>query len=123
MSGSTSASTLSATEVPDFLQDLVQRFEPEGELGSVLGTTIKTLLFHASLARPEGLGGVDASWRGIVSGLEALVAIKPIAIMITRMPEWNPPSATPPTFEFMSLLGPLLRLNVFPREWVSGSLG
>ncbi|KAL5501546.1 UFD2 [Sanghuangporus vaninii] len=117
LSSSSSATTLSASEIPNFLQDLVQRFEPEGELESILGSTIKNLLFHASLARPEGLGGVDASWRGIVSGLEALVSIKPIAIMITKMPEWNPSSATAPTFELTSLMGPLLRLNVFPREW------
>lgn len=53
-----------------------------------------------------------------MSGLEALVSIKAIAAMITRMEEWNPANATAPTFEQLSLLGPLCRLGVFSREWV-----
>jgi hypothetical protein len=79
---------------------------------------VKQLLFHESLFRLEGLGSGDASWRGVVGGLEALVSIKSIAIMIARMEEWNPPAATAPTFERQSLLGPLCRLGVFPHEWV-----
>lgn len=54
----------------------------------------------------------------MIGGLEVLVSIKSIAIMITRMEEWNPQNATAPTFERMSLLGPLCRLGVFSREWV-----
>lgn len=119
LSSRSSGAILSANDVPLFLQDLVQRFEPEDELESVLGSTVKLLLFHESLARPEGLGGADAGWRGVVSGLEALVAIKAIAIMITKLPEWSPPTATAPNFELTSLMGPLLRLSVFGREWVS----
>ena len=83
-----------------------------------MGPVVKQLLFHESLFRPEGLGGGDASWRGVVSGLEVLVSIKSIAAMITRMEEWNPTNATAPNFERQSLLGPLCRLGVFPREWV-----
>ena len=105
--------------MPLFLQDLARRFEPDGELASVLGSTVNLLLHHESLLRPEGLGGADAGWRGVISGLEALVSVKPIAVMITQLPEWNPQDATAPDFEFKSLLGPLLRLNVFGKEWVS----
>ncbi|EJC98051.1 uncharacterized protein FOMMEDRAFT_171416 [Fomitiporia mediterranea MF3/22] len=117
LSSSFSGTVLTADEVPLFLQDLVARFEPDGELDSVLGTTIRQLLFHVSLARPEGIGGADAGWRGVLSGLEALVAIKPIAVMMTRLPEWNPSSATASNIELTSLMGPLLRLSVFGREW------
>jgi len=53
----------------------------------------------------------------VIAGLEALVSIKPIAIMITRLDEWNPKSATAANIERVSLMGPLCRLNVFGHEW------
>ncbi|KAG6864495.1 hypothetical protein C0991_009113 [Blastosporella zonata] len=112
-----SPNALTPSDIEQFLQDLARRFEPDDELDSVLGPVVKALLFHESLFRPEGLGGGDASWRGVVGGLEVLVSIKSIALMITRMDEWNPVNATAPTFERLSLLGPLCRLGVFSREW------
>ncbi|KAK0464249.1 ubiquitin conjugation factor E4 [Desarmillaria tabescens] len=112
-----SSNTLGPSDIEQFLQDLARRFEPDNEIDGVLGPVVQQLLFHASLFRPEGLGGGDASWRGVVSGLEALVSVKAIANMITRMEEWNPPSATAATFETTSLMGPLCRLGVFSREW------
>ncbi|EMD39878.1 hypothetical protein CERSUDRAFT_63413 [Gelatoporia subvermispora B] len=114
---SVSPNSLSPTEVQPFLEDLVKRFEPDGELDAVLGPVITQLCFHASLFRPEGLAGSDASWRGVLSGLEALVSIKAIAQLITRLPQWIPEGATAPNFEKVSLLGPLLRLGVFEQEW------
>ena len=117
-STATSTNTLGPTEVEPFLQDLVKRFEPDNEIDGVLGPVVTQLCFHESLFRPEGLAGGDGSWRAVMSGLEALVNIKPIATMITRLQYWEP-EATPPTFERVSLLGPLLRLGVFDREWVS----
>lgn len=76
------------------------------------------LCTHESLFRPEGLGGGDAGWRGVVSGLEVLVSVKSIATMITRLDQWNPNDATAPDFEKKALLGPLCRLGIFPLEWV-----
>jgi hypothetical protein len=87
-------------------------------MDDILGPVVRGLLFHESLFRPEGLGGGDASWRGVISGLEVLVSIKSIAAMITRMEDWNPPNATATTFEKISLMGPLCRLGVFSPEWV-----
>ncbi|KAH9841644.1 ubiquitin elongating factor core-domain-containing protein [Rhodofomes roseus] len=115
-SSATSANTLGPAEVEPFLQDLVKRFEPDNEIDGVLGPVVNQLCFHESLFRPEGLAGGDGSWRAVISGLEALVNIKSIAVMITRLQFWNP-EATPVTFERVSLLGPLLRLGVFDREW------
>ncbi|PBK97395.1 hypothetical protein ARMGADRAFT_987069 [Armillaria gallica] len=112
-----SSNVLGPSDIEQFLQDLARRFEPDNEIDGILGPVVQQLLFHPSLFRPEGLGGGDASWRGVVSGLEALVSVKAIANMITRMEEWNPPSATAPTFETASLMGPLCRLGVFSREW------
>ncbi|KAG5648373.1 hypothetical protein DXG03_004945 [Asterophora parasitica] len=109
--------TLTPSDIEQFLQDLARRFEPDNEIDAILGPVVKGLLFHESLFRPEGLGGGDSSWRGVVGGLEVLVSIKSIAAMITRLEEWNPANATAPTFERLSLFGPLLRLGVFAREW------
>ncbi|KAF8964409.1 ubiquitin elongating factor core-domain-containing protein [Flammula alnicola] len=109
--------TLSPSDIEQFLQDFARRFEPDNELDDVLGPVVRGLLFHESLFRPEGLGGSDASWRGVISGLEVLVSIKSIASMITRMEEWNPKEATAANFETVSLFGPLLRLGVFFPEW------
>lgn len=117
-STSTNANSLSPSDIDLFLQDLARRFEPDNEMDDILGPVVRQLLFHESLFRPEGLGGGDASWRGVISGLEVLVSVKSIAIMITRMEEWNPRDATAATFERISLLGPLCRLGVFSLEWV-----
>jgi len=110
---------LTPSDIEQFIQDLARRFEPDNEIDNILGSVVKGLLFHESLFRPEGLGGGDAGWRGVISGLEVLVSTKSIAIMITRMEEWNPPNATAFDFERTSLLGPLCRLGVFYQEWVS----
>lgn len=110
---------LSPHEVPLFLSDLAQFYESsEDELVAVLGPVIEGLLWYESLALPEGLGGADAGWRRIVGGMEALVSVKAIANMIPKLPSWNPPEATASSFEKISLMGPLMRLSVFSREWV-----
>lgn len=116
------ANGLVGDEIPQILQDIVHRFDPEGGLAEVLAPVVVKLLFHPSLFREEGLAASDPQWRGVLSGLEALVAHKQIAIMITRMDEWSPADATAVTFETRSLMGPLLRLNVFSREWVRRAL-
>lgn len=100
------------------MQDIINRFAPEDGLADVLSPVVIKLLLHPSLSREEGLAASDPQWRGILTGLEALVSHKPIAVMITKMDEWNPADATAVTFETKSLMGPLLRLNVFSREWV-----
>lgn len=117
-SASTPVNTLAPTEIRDFLQDMASRFEPDNEIDDILGPVVLRLLFHPSLFRPEGLGGSDSSWRCVIGGLEALVSVKPIAVMITRLPQWNPPNATAATLERVSLMGPLCRLGVFPLDWV-----
>ena len=118
ISGSTQYA-LEPSDVEPFLQDLARRFEPDNEIDEILGPVVRALCFHESLSRPEGLAGGDASWRGVIGGLEALVNVKSIANMIPRLPEWNPPNAVAANIETLSLFGPLLRLGVFDREWVS----
>ena len=117
LSGSTTLSVFSPTEVEPFLQDLARRFEND-DIENILGEVVQKLCHHPSLFRPEGLAGSDSTWRGVISGLEALVGIKSIAVMISRLPTWNPPNAAANNFEYLSLFGPLLRLGIFSREWV-----
>ena len=87
-------------------------------MDEILGPVVRLLLFHKSLFKLEGLGGGDASWHGVIGGLEVLVSVKSIATMITRVEEWNPQNVTAASFERVSLLGPLCRLGVFSQEWV-----
>ncbi|KAG1809022.1 ubiquitin elongating factor core-domain-containing protein [Suillus variegatus] len=100
-STTTSQTTLAPTEVQLFLQDLVVRF--------------------ADPVRGIGGSGGDSAWRGVIGGMEALVGVKPIAEMITRMPQWLGEGfgveVTAANFERLSLMGPLLRLGTFSREW------
>ena len=110
--------SITPSEIEVFLQDLVNRFEPEGDLELVLGPVVRDLACHDSLSKSEGLASSDSQWRGVIAGLEALVSNKHIIHMIIRMPEWDPKEATPTDMEDISLMGPLLSLNVFPRDWV-----
>lgn len=119
---SDSQNILAPSDVEQFLQDFARRFETDNEIDDILAPVVRGLLFHESLFRPEGLGGGDSSWRGVITGLEVLVSIKSIAAMITRMEDWNPPEATAADFERKSLLGPLCRLGIFYDEWVCLSI-
>lgn len=121
-SSESNPNALGASDINAFIQELANRFEPDDEIDGVLGPVVKALLFHESLFRPDGIAGVDAGWRGVIGGLELLVSIKSIAKMITRMEEWIPANTLPQNFERMSLMGPLCRLGLFSREWVSDSL-
>ena len=120
LSTSTPNTVLGPNDVEAFLQDLARRFEPDNEIDGVLGPVVQGLCHHESLFKPEGLAGGDATWRGIIGGLEALVGIKAVANMIPRLEVWNPQgeNVKANNFEYFCLLGPLMRLGVFEREWV-----
>ncbi|KAF8517435.1 ubiquitin elongating factor core-domain-containing protein [Hysterangium stoloniferum] len=113
---STSSTVIAPTDIVDFFTDLSNRFFGEG-LEDVMSPIFQQLCFHESLLRPEGLGGGDTAWRSVVAALECLTSIKGIATIITRLDAWCPEDATAADFEKRSLLGPLLRLGVFNREW------
>jgi ubiquitin conjugation factor E4 B len=122
-STATPQSTLAPTEVQPFLQDLAARFTDPDELSNTLSTVVSILVAHSLIIPSEGIGGSggDSTWRGVISGMEALVGVKPIAEMITRMPRWLGEGfgveVTAASFEKLSLMGPLLRLGTFSREW------
>lgn len=114
-----SSSSLSPSEIETLISDIVARFDPDGELESVLGPVVTNLLFHECLSTAEGIASADSLWRGVVGGLEMLVANKSVVKMMCMMEEWCPNDSDAPQFERDCLLGPLMRLNVFPTEWVS----
>lgn len=114
----TNEGLLTDSDIEPFLQDVARRFGPTDELDSIIGPVVTLFLSHESLFRAEGMGGADTTWRSVLSGLELLVSIKAIAIMMTRMENWNPDGVSAENFEKVSLLGPLCRLGVFPNEWV-----
>ena len=114
LSSNASSSLLDSADIETFLTDLVRRFEPDNEIDGVLGPVVVRLCSHESLK--IGFASGDG-WRGVISGLEALISVKAIAAMVTRLPEWNPDVAAP-EFEMRSLMGQLLRLGVFHAEWV-----
>ncbi|TBU62234.1 ubiquitin elongating factor core-domain-containing protein [Dichomitus squalens] len=116
LSAGSSGALLDSAEIETFLQDIVRRFEPDNEIDLVLGPVVTRICSHQSLAVGFATGD---GWRSVISGLEALVSVKPIAAMITRLPEWHPEATSAPEFETRSLLGPLLRLGVFHRDWPS----
>jgi ubiquitin conjugation factor E4 B len=118
--GSTgSEHTLDDGEIEQFIGDLVTRFAPDDELPDVFTEAVRCLMFHPTLSKPEGIAASDSRWRGVVGALEALAAHKEIARMIISMDEWNPIEATAATIETTSLLGPVMRLNVFGPDWAS----
>ncbi|KAG2153094.1 ubiquitin elongating factor core-domain-containing protein [Suillus bovinus] len=122
-STTTSQTTLAPAEVQPFLQDLAARFTDPDELLNTLSTLVRQLVARTLAIPSEGIGGSggDSAWRGVIGGMEALVGVKPIAEMITRMPQWLGEGfgveVTAANFERLSLMGPLLRLGTFSREW------
>ena len=71
-------------------------------MDEILGPVVRLLLFHKSLFKLEGLGGGDASWHGVIGGLEVLVSVKSIVTMTTRVEEWNPQNVTAARFAELS---------------------
>lgn len=117
-SPASSDNSLSPSDIEQFIQDLAHRFAPNNELDEILEPVIIGMCTHESLFRSKGIMGDDASWRGIVNGLEMLARVKSVGAMITRLAQWNPKDATASDFEKKALFGPLCRLGIFPLEWV-----
>ncbi|KIJ54955.1 hypothetical protein M422DRAFT_153298 [Sphaerobolus stellatus SS14] len=113
---SSSTAIIAPADLFDLFTDISNRFLNDG-LEEIMTPILRMLCFHPSLQRPEGLGGGDSAWRSIVSGLECLVRIKGIATIIPNLSDWCPEDIGPADIEHKSLMGPLLRLGVFSREW------
>lgn len=107
------------------MADIVRRFEQDG-LEDILGDLVRSLARHPALAIGMVSTSADVNpngWRSVVTAFELLFAIKHIAAMITRMPEWDPEHVkTGSEHEKTSILGGIFRLGVFARDWVSNEI-
>ncbi|KAG5462786.1 MAG: ubiquitin elongating factor core-domain-containing protein [Olpidium bornovanus] len=48
--------------------------------------------------------------------MTTLLEHQPIAAMITTLPNWNPPGTNAKTIELLSIMGPFLRLSLYPTD-------
>lgn len=108
---------LSPSEIAPFLSDLAARFADDG-LDAIL-ESILSYLFQSyyQIQPPPDLMGNE--WRRYLGAINVLTQVKPIAGMLPRLGVWFQVSAKAHEIEWFSLLGPLTRLNVFPREFPS----
>lgn len=110
---------LPATSLPQFLTDLSSRFtEDQDSLKNILESILSFLFQEFFKAQPP-VDLVGGEWRKWIGALEVLVQVKGIAALVPKLAVFFLASASPEQIEWFSLLGPLTRLSVFPREWVS----
>ncbi|POY75438.1 hypothetical protein BMF94_1509 [Rhodotorula taiwanensis] len=119
-------------DLPALLTDLANRFTPsaandfEGGLEDILlplftrwNTHLLTHKLDIGGGPANVLGGgasASPSWRDILQAVQSLTEIKLIAATLPTLQGWDLPAgqAQAPRLEYATLLGPLLRLSVFP---------
>jgi ubiquitin conjugation factor E4 B len=125
------ASTLSSTELLPFLNDLSGSFGQSNEMADVITPTLSLLFqeWFKITPTPDLLG---SEWKQYLGAMNTMAQVKGIAASVSctylhqlkqtqlpTLPIWVAPGVTAPKVEWQSLLGPLSRLSVFPREFVS----
>lgn len=113
---------LPLSSVPLLLTDLARTGEQDFAT-KILSPALSVLLQRFwSPAQKEAnqtlVGSGGQGWERYLGAVERVVQSKEVAAVVGRMPIWLLESATAPQVEFMSLLGPFLRLGTFPREFV-----
>lgn len=113
---------LPLSSVPLLLTDLARTGEQEFAT-KILSPALSVLLQrYWSPAQKEAnqtlVGSGGQGWERYLGAIARVVQSKEVATVVGRMPIWLLESATAPQVEFMSLLGPFLRLGTFPREFV-----
>lgn len=106
---------LKHSDLLPFLNDLITGF-PDGSFADVITPTL-SLFFQKWFQinpTPDLLGD---DWRKYLGAVSLLVQVKGIAALFPSLPVWLAPNVTGNTIEWKSLLGPLTRLSVFPREF------
>ncbi|KIO29369.1 hypothetical protein M407DRAFT_70531 [Tulasnella calospora MUT 4182] len=111
------ADQLEPSDMEQFITDIAARFDGDG-LEDVVGPVFSEL---ADLIRRDAQGlagtGAENGWRAGLLALEGLVAVKPVAAAMTRLPNWNPSGLTAAFIEHLTLLGAPARLSIFTREF------
>lgn len=100
-----------------FLNDLAVGFQ-EGSLADVITPTLSLFFqeWFKIVPTPDLMG---TEWRKYLGAVSLLVKNKAIAALLPSLPIWVAPGVTASKIEWQSLLGPLTRLSVFSREFVS----
>lgn len=110
---SPASSVLGPANLLAFLTDLVA--VTEGSLPDVVTPTL-SLFFQEwfKIPNPTILGD---DWRRYIGAVATLVRVKAIAALLPTLPIWVAPNVSAAKLEWQSLLGPLTRLSVYPREF------
>lgn len=130
---STSRSTFSSQDLSALLNDLTRRFTPsaendnEGGMEQIVGPLIQAMASSLFLSKSDiGGGGAAQDGRGWRENLEAIInltGIKGVASVLPSTGNWDattiPGRSAAAGLEVFSLLGPFLRLSVFPDAFVS----
>ncbi|WVR06922.1 hypothetical protein IAU60_003958 [Kwoniella sp. DSM 27419] len=108
---------LSGAELLPFLNDLSAGF-PSETMADVITPTLSLFFqeWYKITPTPDIMG---SEWRRYLGAVAVLVQVKGIAGLLPTLPIWIAPDVTAPKLEWQSLLGPLIRLSVFPREFSS----
>ena len=111
------ALALSPTDLPYFLNDLSSRFQEEG-LDHILENVLSHVFqaYYKITPPPDILNNEWKAWAGAIN---TLTSVKGIAAQFPRLSVWFDKAALPHQIEWLSLLGPLTRLSVFPKDFPS----
>jgi ubiquitin conjugation factor E4 B len=123
--------SLQPSDLPSLLSDLALRFTPsdandhEGGLEDIIGPLVaqcsNQLLVTKSDIGGGGTGG-QGTWREYLSAVQSLAEVKGIASIMVASKNWNCEGDArigASAIEYLSLLGPFLRLSTFPDAFVS----
>ncbi|RXK40337.1 ubiquitin-conjugation factor E4 B, partial [Tremella mesenterica] len=108
-----SHNALGPSDLLPFLNDMA--LVAEQAISEIITPTL-SLFFQEwfKLPRPDILGD---EWRRYLGAVVTLVLVKPIAACLPSLSIWMASGVTPEKVEWQSLLGPLTRLSVYPREF------
>lgn len=130
------SSSFRSQDLPALLADLTRRFSPSAENGfesgleDIVGPIVQSVASSVFLSKCDIGGGGQSQdgrgWRESLQVLLSLTSVKGIAAVLPLVPSWDatsiPGRSTAPALEIFSLLGPFLRLSVFPDTFVSSLL-
>nr|XP_019011039.1 ubiquitin-conjugation factor E4 B [Kwoniella pini CBS 10737]OCF49820.1 ubiquitin-conjugation factor E4 B [Kwoniella pini CBS 10737] len=115
VAASTSPGALAGADLLPFLNDLAIGF-PSDTMADVITPTLSLFFqeWYKITPTPDIMG---AEWRRYIGAVNLLLQVKSIAAILPTLTIWVAPDVTAPKLEWQSLLGPLTRLSVFPREF------
>ncbi|CDZ97514.1 Ubiquitin fusion degradation protein-2 [Phaffia rhodozyma] len=106
-------------QFPQLLLELSIKFADGNEfVTSLLSPALSFLLQAYWNGKKEDNQDLDGEgWRRCLACVKKIAEVKELAALLPTLPIWLLETASAPQIEFMSLLGPLTRLSVFPREF------